>query len=396
MREPRFRTLRTALSWAAPAAAMVAGAWAAGTLLAAATHPVAPYVLVASGLAAGVAAFGGMNLFERLVGPSGAAMGVGVAFQLALPPLLDAGMLPGWVVPLGWLVTAVLAGVVVRRAHNRQPPVIRTARPVVVTRADLDALVGRVTRGIGSASVAVSGRFRLRGWPRTALQAVELGGNPPPEIDAVVSLRSSSGCGTAFLIRDDGTTADLVTNEHLFRKSRTARVGIAGTVRRAIPLPRPNPARFAQLLADAMPGLRREERAALAEEADLRVVRIDSRGLAVPPLPISTAADGDEAVLSVGYPLGGIPRFVWPANPMPVPVIGIGRLARRAGQAELWSPWRIQPGNSGGPLLVRERGALRVAAVTYLQHASRRSRGDAPHISASVLRAYLAALDEHG
>jgi hypothetical protein len=44
-------------------------------------------------------------------------------------------------------------------------------------------------------------------------------------------------------------------------------------------------------------------------------------------------------------------------------------------------------------LLVRERGELRVAAVTYVCHETRRSRGDAPHISASVLRAYIAALD---
>ena len=45
------------------------------------------------------------------------------------------------------------------------------------------------------------------------------------------------------------------------------------------------------------------------------------------------------------------------------------------------------------PVLVRERDRLHVAAVTYLQHDRRRSRGDVAHIPAPVLRAYLAAVD---
>ncbi len=53
----------------------------------------------------------------------------------------------------------------------------------------------------------------------------------------------------------------------------------------------------------------------------------------------------------------------------------------------------MQSGNSGGPVLVRESGQLRVAAVTYVQHVARRSRGNAAHIPAPVLRAYLAAVD---
>ncbi len=37
-----------------------------------------------------------------------------------------------------------------------------------------------------------------------------------------------------------------------------------------------------------------------------------------------------------------------------------------------------------------------MAAVTYGQHAAHRSRGDAAHISATVLRAYVAAVDGAG
>jgi S1-C subfamily serine protease len=79
---------------------------------------------------------------------------------------------------------------------------------------------------------------------------------------------------------------------------------------------------------------------------------------------------------------------------VPLPAIGIGRLVLRDGTAELWTPWRVQSGNSGGPVLVRDRGRLRVAAVTYVQHDGRRSRGAAAHIPAPVLRAYLAAVEQ--
>jgi hypothetical protein len=44
-------------------------------------------------------------------------------------------------------------------------------------------------------------------------------------------------------------------------------------------------------------------------------------------------------------------------------------------------------------VLVREHGRLRVAAVTYVQHDGRRSQGNAAHIPAPVLGAYLAAVD---
>ena len=104
---------------------------------------------------------------------------------------------------------------------------------------------------------------------------------------------------------------------------------------------------------------------------------------------------GDPA-LSIGYPHGGIPRFVWPIHPMPLPVIGIGRLVRDGGTAELWTPWRVQSGNSGGPVLVREHGRLRVGAVTHVQHDARRSRGKVTHIPAVVLRAYMGALETAG
>jgi hypothetical protein len=69
---------------------------------------------------------------------------------------------------------------------------------------------------------------------------------------------------------------------------------------------------------------------------------------------------------------------------------------RHRGAARLWTPWRIQAGNSGGPVLVREQGGLRVAAVTYAQHAAHGPQGDAAHISATVLRAYIAAVDGAG
>jgi len=115
--------------------------------------------------------------------------------------------------------------------------------------------------------------------------------------------------------------------------------------------------------------------------------------LPVAPLELSTAVTIHALALSVGYPRGGVPRFVWPASPVPLPVVGVGRLVLRGGTAELWTPWRVQGGNSGGPVLVREGGRLRVAAVTCVQHTGRRSRGDTPHIPASVLSAYLAAVE---
>jgi hypothetical protein len=184
-----------------------------------------------------------------------------------------------------------------------------------------------------------------------------------------------------------------VTNEHVIGAAWSARVSIAGTVRSAALLPHPDQDRFAQLLGDHLPHLDDAQRRRLAQESDLRLLRIDSSGLPVAPLEISTDGTVDALALSVGYPHGGVPRFVWPASPVPLPAIGIGRLLLRDGAAELWTPWRVQCGNSGGPVLVRERGRLRVAAVTYVQHRGRRSRGNTAHIPAPVLRAYLAAVD---
>jgi hypothetical protein len=79
-----------------------------------------------------------------------------------------------------------------------------------------------------------------------------------------------------------------------------------------------------------------------------------------------------------------------------LPAIGIGRLVLCDGVAELWTPWRVQSGNFGGPVLVREHDRLRVAAVTHVQHDGRRSRGNSAHIPAPVLRAYLTAVDGDG
>lgn len=297
------------------------------------------------------------------------------------------------VLSAGWILTAIVTGALTWRVHARRPPLIRTAEPVVTSRGALDELVGTAERPTGSERITVSGRFGLSGWPRTALQAVELSGNPPAEIDAVVSVETPSSRGTAFVIRNDGTHADLVTNEHVIGAARTARVSIAGTIRSAARVPRPDRERFAQLLGEHAPHLDVAQRLQLAEETDLRLLRIDSTGLPVAPLEISRAGSVDALALSVGYPHGGIPRFVWPVNPVPLPAVGIGRLVLRDGTAELWTPWRIQSGNSGGPVLVREQGRLRVAAVTYVQHDARRSRGNAAHIPAPVLRAYIAAVD---
>jgi hypothetical protein len=56
--------------------------------------------------------------------------------------------------------------------------------------------------------------------------AVELPENPPLEIDAMASVETGSGRGTAFVIRNDGTHADLVTNEHVIGTASSARASI--------------------------------------------------------------------------------------------------------------------------------------------------------------------------
>jgi S1-C subfamily serine protease len=387
--EQRFPLLRAVLWWALPATAMLAGGWTAAMVLVAAGRTADPTAVITCGLATAVAVFGGMCLFERLVGTPGAALGAGVTVQL----IHSLGVIPGWSASAGWILTAVATGVLIWRAHARRPPLIRTAEPLTTSWAALDELAGE-TRPGRAGRVTVSGRFGLSGWPRTALQAVELPENPPPEVDAVVSVETRSSRGTAFVIRNDGRHADLVTNEHVIGAARSARVSIAGTFRGAALLPRPDPDRFAQLLGERFPQLDEGQRRHMAEETDLRLLRIDSSGVSVAPLEVSTAGSVDALALSVGYPHGGVPRFVWPASPVPLPAVGIGRLVMRDGSAELWTPWRVQSGNSGGPVLVRERGRLRVAAVTYVQHDGHRSRGDTAHIPAPVLRAYLAAVDQ--
>jgi hypothetical protein len=163
-----------------------------------------------------------------------------------------------------------------------------------------------------------------------------------------------------------------------------------------VPAACPDPERLAQLLGELVPDLDPAQRRRLAEETDLRLLRISSSGLPVAPLEISTAATADALALSVGYPHGGIPRFVWPASLVPLPAIGIGQLVVAGGDAAMWTSWRVHGGDSGGPVLVREHGRLRVGTVTYLQHGARRSRGNATHIPAPVLRAYVAAVKGAG
>jgi hypothetical protein len=392
----RFPLLGAALRWALPAVAMLAGGWTASTILVVAGRTDDPAALITCGVAAAVAVFGGMCLFERLVGPPGAALGAGATVELIHSPFVDAGVVPGWSATAGWALTAVATGVLVWRTHARRPPVIRTAEPVVAPRGSLDDLVAPAPGPTAPGRVVVSGRFRVTGWPRTALQAVELPEHPPREVDAVGWVQTRASRGTAFVVGNDGAHADLVTNDHVIGTARSARVSIAGTTRDAVLLPRPDPERFAQLLGEHLPHLDAPQRKRLAEQTDLRLLRIDSAGLPVGHLEISTADTLDALALSVGYPHGGVPRFVWPAHPVPLPAIGLGRLVLRHGSAELWTPWRVQSGNSGGPVLVREDGRLRVAAVTHIQHDARRSRGNAPQIPAPVLRAYLAAVDGGG
>jgi len=391
--EPRLPFLRAVLWWVLPATAMIVGGWTAAMVLVAAGRTSDPSTVVTCGVATAVAVFGGMCLFERLVGTPGTALGAGVTIQLIHSPFVEIGIIPGWSASVGWILTAVVTGALTWRVHARRPPLIRTAEPVVTSRDALDQLAGAGERRTGRGQVTVSGRFGLSGWPRTALQAVELPASPPPETDAVVNVATPSNRGTAFVIRNDGVHADLVTNEHVIGDARSARVSIAGTIRVAALLPRPDPGEFARMLGEHVPHLDAAQRLRLAEETDLRLLRIESSGLPVAPLEISTVDAADALAMTVGYPHGGIPRFVWPAHPVPLPTIGIGRLVLRDGAAELWTPWRVQSGNSGGPVLVRERGRLRVAAVTYVQHDARRSRGNAAHIPAPVLRAYLAAVD---
>jgi trypsin-like peptidase len=391
--QQRFPLLHAALWWVLPATAMIAGGWTASRVLAAPGGTLLEQASLTCAVA--VAVFGGMCLFERLLGLPGAALGAGVALQLIHSPFVDSGVVPGWSASTGWIVTALATAALTWRVHARRPPVIRTAEPVVVSRGALAELTGSGEPPDPAERVPVSGRFRVSGWPRTALQAVELPGNPPAEIDAVVSIETASSRGTAFMICNDGRCADLVTNEHVVTGARSARVSIAGTIRAARVLPRPDPERFARRLGELVPHLDRAQRLRLARETDLRLVRIDSSGLPVAALQISALqiSVAGELALSVGYPHGGIPRFVWPVHPVPLPVIGIGRLVRDGAAAELWTPWRVQSGNSGGPVLVREHGRLRVAAVTHVQHDARRSRGNVAHIPAVVLRAYVAALD---
>ncbi len=392
-----FPLLCAALWWVLPATTLIAGGWTAAMVLAAANAPFDLSTTLACGAAAAVALFGGMCLFERLIGLPGAALGAGVTLQLIHSPFVESGIIPGWSISTGWVVTALATGMLTWRVHARRPPVIRTAEPVVASRGALAELTGSDEPADPAEPTPVSGRFRVTGWPRTALQAVELPGNPSAEIDAVVSIETATSRGTAFMIRNDGRYADLVTNEHLITGARSARVSIAGTVRQARVLPRPDPDRLARRLGELLPHLDPAQRLRLAHDTDLRLLRIDSSGLPVAPLQISTlevsTAAAGELALSVGYPHGGIPRFVWPVHPVPLPAIGIGRLVRDGEAAELWTSWRVQSGNSGGPVIVREDGRLRVAAVTHVQHDARRSRGNVAHIPAVVLRAYVSVLD---
>ena len=104
---------------------------------------------------------------------------------------------------------------------------------------------------------------------------------------------------------------------------------------------------------------------------------------------------GRRARAAVGYPHGGVPRFVWPASPVPLPAIGIGRLSCAAGPPSC--------GRRGGCRAATPAGRCSSGSVAGC--ASRRSpmcsttgrvAGNPAHIPAPVLRAYLAAADGGG
>jgi hypothetical protein len=196
--QTRYPLLRAVLWWAPPATAMLAGSWTTAMVLAAAgqTFDVVTTITCTVAVAVAVAVFGGMCLFEQLVGAPGAALGIGFTLQLIHAPLVENGVIPGWSTSVGWILTAVAAGALAWQAHTRRPPLIRTAAPLVTDRAALAGAdepdepdepaptgrwcgAGRHLRSVG-----------LSGWPRTALQAVELSGNLPVELDAVASVET--------------------------------------------------------------------------------------------------------------------------------------------------------------------------------------------------------------
>jgi hypothetical protein len=177
--EPRFPLLCAALWWALPAIAMIAGGWTAAMVLVAAGKTSDPSAVLTCGAATAVAVFGGMCLFERLVGTPGAALGAGVTVQLIRSPFVEIGIIPGWSATAGWVLTAIATGVLIWRAHARRPPLIRTAEPVVTSWDALDELAGDA-RPSGSGrspsrggSVCRDGHARrCRPWsyPRTRLR----------------------------------------------------------------------------------------------------------------------------------------------------------------------------------------------------------------------------------
>jgi hypothetical protein len=161
--EPRCAFLRATLWWVLPATAMIAGGSTGAVVLVAADGSVSATATLTCGVAAAVALFGGMCVFERLVGTPGAALGIGVTLQLIHSPFVGFGIIPGWSASAGWVLTAVVTGALTWRAHTRRPPVIRTAEPMVAFRAALDDLVGSAEAADPEERGVVSGRFRCPG-----------------------------------------------------------------------------------------------------------------------------------------------------------------------------------------------------------------------------------------
>ncbi|WP_345607720.1 hypothetical protein [Pseudonocardia adelaidensis] len=100
--EPKFPLLDAVLWWALPAPALLAGVWtAAATTVDVVDGASDPAAMITCGIAAAVALFGGMSVFERLLGAAGEALGAGVTFQLIQSPFIEHGIIPGWSMPVG-------------------------------------------------------------------------------------------------------------------------------------------------------------------------------------------------------------------------------------------------------------------------------------------------------
>lgn len=135
---------------------------------------------------------------------------------------------------------------------------------------------------------------------------------------AVVSIMTSSGQGSGFIIRENGI---LVTNAHVVRGSRTVRVGLAN----------------GQEVQGRVLGA--------AQTLDVAVLEIPGEGFPVAPIGDSDELEVGQTAIAIGNPVG-FERTVT------VGVLSAINRTLGAGMEELLqTDAAINPGNSGGPLL---------------------------------------------